>query len=362
MNITQEKIYSIAMYLPQFHPIPENDEWWGKGFTEWTNVTKAKPVFRGHHQPHLPADLGFYDLRLPEVRELQAYLAKKFEIHGFCYYHYWFNGKRLLNRPFDEVLESGKPEFPFCLCWANHNWDRSWDSRKKNVLIGQNYNPQDDINHINFLVNAFKDERYIKIDGKPLFIIYGISDLPNALATTNIWREHAIKYGFKDLFLCGMEGNHRKSYNHISEVGLNAVIQFQPSFSSMPRNGKIFRSASSYILNRQGHMIYDYASLSKFMMSCNSRQSEYPIFPSVVPSWDNTPRRKKDGYILRGSTPDLYERWLRHEVKKIKENNELPHKIIFINAWNEWAEGCHLEPCLKWGLSYLESTKKAMLE
>jgi lipopolysaccharide biosynthesis protein len=362
MNITPDKVHAIAMYLPQFHPIPENDNWWGKGFTEWTNVTKARPAFRGHYQPHLPSDLGFYDLRLPEVRELQAKLAKENEVHGFCYYHYWFNGKRLLSRPFDEVLESGKPDFPFCLCWANENWNRRWDYREGSVLIGQDYNHEDDLNHIKFLIQAFKDERYIKIDGKPLIIIYRISELPNPLETTNLWREEAIKNGFKDLYICGMEGNHIQKYNHVSEVGLDAVIQFQPSFSFMSKNEKIFKSIFSYILNRKGHMIYDYKSLSKLMMSWNSKKRGYPIFPSVTPSWDNTSRRKKEAYVLRNSTPKLYEEWLRSEVKRIKNNDDLTHKIIFINAWNEWAEGCHLEPCLKWGHSYLEATKKAMLE
>jgi lipopolysaccharide biosynthesis protein len=359
MNTLQKEIRAIAMYLPQFHPIPENDDWWGKGFTEWTNVTKAKPAFRGHYQPHLPTDLGFYDLRLPEVRELQAQMAKDHDIHGFCYYHYWFNGKRLLNRPFDEVLDSGKPDFPFCLCWANENWNRRWDGREGNILIGQNYNSEDDLNHIRFLINAFKDERYIKIEGKPLFIIYRISELPDSLATTNLWRQEARKCGFNDLYLCGVEGNHPHTYNHISEVGLDAVIQFQPSFSYLPKREKIFKRLLSNILNRKGHIIYDYAKLSKRMMSWNERESKYPIFPSITPSWDNTSRRKKDGYILSGATPQLYEKWLRIEVERLKNNN-LSHKIVFINAWNEWAEGNHLEPCSKWGDAYLKATLNAL--
>jgi lipopolysaccharide biosynthesis protein len=360
MNITKDKIRAIAMYLPQFHPITENDDWWGKGFTEWTNVTKAKPAFRGHYQPHLPTDLGFYDLRLPEVRELQAQMAIQYGIHGFCYYHYWFNGKRLLNRPFDEVLSSGKPDFPFCLCWANENWNRRWDGREGNVLIRQNYTPEDDTAHIKWLINAFRDERYIRIDGKPLFIIYRISQLPDPIATIQLWREEAIKHGIGEIYICGVEGIHPHTYTHISEVGLDAVLLIQPSFSYLSKQEKIFKRLSSYMLNRKGHMIYDYAKFSRHMMSLNYDEFKYPVFPCVTPAWDNTARRKKDGFIFTGSSPDLYELWLKNEVEKIQGSQSQTDKIIFINAWNEWAEGNHLEPCIKWGHSYLEATKKAL--
>ena len=179
----------IAFYLPQFHPIPENDLWWGKGFTEWTNVAKAKPVFRGHYQPQFPADLGFYDLRLPEVREAQADLAREHEIHGFCYYHYWFNGRRLLQRPFEEVLATGKPNFPFCLCWANENWTRVWDGRDRQVLLTQNYNDADDRAHLQALASAFADPRYLRVDNKPLFLVYRAHRLPEPKRTTDVWRE-----------------------------------------------------------------------------------------------------------------------------------------------------------------------------
>ncbi|MDJ0634982.1 MAG: glycoside hydrolase family 99-like domain-containing protein [Xenococcaceae cyanobacterium MO_188.B29] len=182
-------IKAIAFYLPQYHPIPENDKWWGKGFTEWTSVAKAKPLFKDHYQPHLPADLGFYDLRLPEVRQAQADLAREYGIYGFCYYHYWFNGKRLLERPFNEVLESGKPDFPFCLCWANENWTRRWDGQDREILIEQKYSVVDDREHIKSLISAFKDPRYIKIDGKPLFLIYRVNSLPDPSLTQKIWRE-----------------------------------------------------------------------------------------------------------------------------------------------------------------------------
>src|SRR4029077_7166935 len=199
------KVKLIAFYLPQYHPIPENDDWWGKGFTEWTNVTKARPWFRGHYQPHLPADLGFYDLRLPETREAQANLARQYGIHGFCYYHYWFNGRRLLERPFNEVLASGSPDFPFCLCWANENWTRAWDGLEREVLIQQHYDSNDDLAHIRWLANAFRDPRYIRVHGKPLFLVYRVASLPDPMQTVSIWREEARRLGIGELFLCAVE-------------------------------------------------------------------------------------------------------------------------------------------------------------
>ncbi len=195
----------IAFYLPQFHPIPENDAWWGAGFTEWTNVRKARPLFPGHYQPHVPADLGYYDLRDPGARQAQADLARAYGIYGFCYYHYWFNGKRLLSQPFDAVLESGKPAFPFCLCWANHHWNRAWDGQATQLLMQQTYSAQDDLAHIRWLAPAFRDARYIRVAGKPLFLVYNASDLPDALRTTSLWRDEAHRLGMGDLFLVKVE-------------------------------------------------------------------------------------------------------------------------------------------------------------
>src|SRR5665647_256742 len=198
------KIRPIAMYLPQFHPIPENDEWWGKGFTEWTNVAKAKPLFKGHYQPHLPADLGFYDLRLEESRIAQAEMAKVNGIYGFCYYHYWFNGKRILERPFQEIFETGKPDFPFMLCWANENWTRTWDGGNHHILLEQKHSPEDDRNHIKALIPYFKDSRYIRVDNKPVFSVYRASLFPDISNTIRIWREEAEKEGL-ELYICCFE-------------------------------------------------------------------------------------------------------------------------------------------------------------
>ena len=206
-------IRPIAIYLPQFHPIPENDEWWGKGFTEWTNVTKAKPMFKGHHQPKLPGDLGFYDLRLPGIMEQQAELARAHGIFGFCFYHYWFNGKRLLNTPVDNMLSSGKPDFPFMLCWANETWSRRWLGEEKEILIKQTYSEEDDHLHAQWLCEKpFSDSRYIKVNGRPVFIIYRPSDLPDYQKTLLIIKETALKAGLKEPYIIGSNINIQKHY------------------------------------------------------------------------------------------------------------------------------------------------------
>src|SRR5262245_7933162 len=199
LDLSRDDVRLIAVYLPQFHPIPENDRSWGKGFTEWTNVAQAKPMFRGHYQPHLPADLGFYDLRLPEARRAQADLAQAHGIHGFCYYHYWFHGRRLLERPFDEVLASGEPDFPFCLCWANEPWTRRWDGKDQEILMPQEYSDRDDLAHIRWLARAFQDRRYIRVDGRPMFLVYRASRLPDPARTAATWREEARRLGAGDL-------------------------------------------------------------------------------------------------------------------------------------------------------------------
>jgi lipopolysaccharide biosynthesis protein len=220
---TADKIRPIAIYLPQFHPTPENDEWWGQGFTEWTNVTKAKPLFKGHYQPHLPTDLGFYDLRLAEVREQQAQLAKEYGIYGFCYYHYWFHGRRILNRPIDEVLDSKKPDFPFMLFWANESWTRRWIGGEKDSLIKQTYSKEDDQSHINWLLdNAFSDNRYIKIVDRPVFVIYRPHDLPNYKETLEIFKETAIKRGFVEPYIVA-------SNSHSQDLkGFDNILNFEP--------------------------------------------------------------------------------------------------------------------------------------
>lgn len=358
-DIKDSLVQLIAFYLPQYHPIPENDEWWGKGFTEWTNVTKAKPLFPGHYQPHLPADLGFYDLRLPEARQAQADLAKEHGIYGFCYYHYWFNGRRILERPFNEVLASGKPDFPFCLCWANENWTRTWDGEEKNVLLEQKYCEEDDKQHMRSLAEAFQDKRYIRIEDKPLFLIYKASRIPDPLKTTSIWREEARKMDIGEIFLCRVESNYG-DHNDPTKLGFDAAVEFQPDWTnlgSVLRNDKLWRLARRLgISSDLSYRICDYSSMVESMLQ--KRTPPYKRFPCVTPSWDNTARRK-NAYIFKGSTPDLYEKWLKAAIKLAPKSSE--GNFIFINAWNEWAEGNHLEPCQKWGYAYLEATRRAVM-
>ena len=359
-----KNIKAIAFYLPQYHPIPENDKWWGKGFTEWTNVTKAKPLFPGHYQPHLPADLGFYDLRLPEVQQAQANLAREYGIYGFCYYHYWFNGKHLLERPLNNILASGKPDFPFCICWANENWTRRWDGLEREILIKQEYGEEDDRQHIQWLSRLFQDSRYIRIDGKPLFLVYRANNIPNPRKTTEIWREEATNLGVGDIFLCRVE-SFPGEHDDPSTIGFDASVEFQPDWTQMVWSSK--QSIHWKILRKLGfagkvysdHKIYEYSVVVEKMLA--KPNVKYKRFPCVTPSWDNTARRKNNATILHNSTPKIYERWLKKVIQKTASNKSI-EKIVFINAWNEWGEGNHLEPCQKWGHAYLEATRKVLVE
>ncbi|HWE03325.1 MAG TPA: glycoside hydrolase family 99-like domain-containing protein [Tepidisphaeraceae bacterium] len=355
----------IAFYLPQYYPIPENDTWWGKGFTEWTNVVKAGPVFAGHYQPHLPADLGFYDLRLAEARAAQCELAREHGIHGFCYYHYWFSGRRLLERPVNEMLASREPDFPFCLCWANESWTRRWDGRNQEILLEQRYAAEDDVAHIRSLIPAFEDARYIRVDGKPLFLVYHSTEMPDSRATTYRWRREAERAGLPGLYLVRVESFEEQL--EPQERGFDAGLEFQP-FGGAMAAARLHRfkwwqrqklRTRSAVFNE--HSVYSYAELVN--AACQLPEPAYPWIRSVCPSWDNTARRKKGGVIFHGSTPDLFEKWVAAIVGRIsrQENNPGGSKpILFVNAWNEWAEGNHLEPCQRWGRDYLEAIKRAI--
>ncbi|MGH7860017.1 MAG: glycoside hydrolase family 99-like domain-containing protein, partial [Candidatus Binatia bacterium] len=226
-------IRKIAFYLPQYHPVAENDRWWGLGFTDWISVVNAQPLFRGHNQPNFPADLGYYDLRVPEVREAQAALARDAGLDAFCYYHYWFDGRRVLERPFDAVRQSGRPDFPFCLCWANEPWTRSWDGRSGEVLLAQRYSEADDRSHISWLLSAFRDRRYFRVEGKPLFLVYRASSLPDPARTTDLWRDAARSDGLGELYLCRVESFPRESDRPPSALGFDAAVEFQPDWRTL---------------------------------------------------------------------------------------------------------------------------------
>ena len=357
----------IAFYLPQFHPIAENDAWWGRGFTEWTNVVRARPLFRGHYQPHLPADLGFYDLRVAESREAQADLARQYGVTGFCYYHYWFSGKRLLNQPFDEVLTSGRPDFPFCLCWANENWTRIWDGGESEVLMEQTYSEQDDLAHIRWLANAFADPRYIRVENKPLFIIYRAHRLPDMRKTATIWRDECRRLGIGEIFLCRVDTG--SDVLPPDEVGLDAAVEFQPEFASLGTLMSLRRlklrqwrwNDLRFLLRRKllddNINVQNYSHLVTSMSRRN--QPKYLRFPCVTPSWDNSPRRRRNPIVFVGSSPKLFRRWLVETLARLMKSRDTPH-ILFLNAWNEWAEGNHLEPDQRYGTSYLEALRDAL--
>lgn len=348
----------IAIYLPQYHPFKENDEWWGKGFTEWTNVAKARPLFYGHYQPHIPADLGFYDLRLSEVREAQASLAKCYGIYGFCYYHYWFNGHRLMNKPIDEMLSSRKPDFPFMFCWANENWTRVWDGSEKQILIRQNYSEEDDIRHINWLLdNVFCDPRYIRIDEKPVFAVYRSTLFPDMKKTIQLWRTEAKKRGV-ELYLCRVESFNTKGADYLN-VGFDASIAFPPhniksiKESYDPFNWLIKEYFSKFLKIK----VFKY---ERYVNEIIKEEVDYKRYNCVTPMWDNSSRKRKC-LVLVGSRPDLYYKLLKVLLEKFEPYSK-EENLFFINAWNEWAEGNHLEPDLRWGRKYLEATKAAIEE
>jgi glycosyltransferase involved in cell wall biosynthesis len=339
----------IAFYLPQFHPIPENDAWWGEGFTEWTNVRKAKSLFDGHAQPRAPGELGYYDLRDSEPRARQASLAHEYGIDAFAYYHYWFQSKRLLEQPFDAVLESGEPQLPFVLCWANESWSRRWDGSENEVLQPQSYDREDDRNHIRSLLPALSDPRALGIDGKPIFMVYQGHVLPDPAATVDIWREEVARAGLPGLQLLCVETGYDAGWD-ATAVGFDAKVRFQPQFSVL------HNAPQTKIDEHAGLSVFDYDSAVPVLDDLPDEP--YPTYETVFPAWDNTPRRGSDGWVLQGATPDSYEAWLRGAIERARQRPP-EQRIVFINAWNEWAEGAYLEPDQLNGRAYLEATRRA---
>ena len=352
-NAERDKIRALAFYLPQFHPIPENDRWWGKGFTEWTYVTRAKALFPGHYQPRLPSELGFYDLRMEEVREAQAVLAREYGIHGFCYHYYWFGGKRVLERPLFEMLSSGRPDFPFCLSWANENWTRRWDGRDQEILLKQEYSPEGDLALIQEILPVLSDLRYIRVNGKPLLLVYRTENLPNSRRTAEIWREESIRAGIGDLYLCRVE-----SFAAVDpeSIGFDAACQFPPLLIGSAELDPllVFNGTDPSAFTAK---MFDYKGLAQ--RALNSEVS-YKRFFGVTPSWDNTPRRGNNAYMWLNNSPGTYEDWLAQAVKRTVRLYQGEERLIFVNAWNEWGEGCHLEPDQRYGRAFLEATRHAL--
>ena len=379
----------LALYLPQYHPIPENDAWWGPGFTEWTNVAQAKPMFRGHVQPKIPADLGFYDLRLPETRERQAELAREAGIEGFCYYHYWFgNGRQLLERPFNEVLASGKPDFPFCLCWANHSWsNKTWQRKSalqdNSMFLEQLYpGNDDDVQHFMSVLPAFKDKRYITVDGKPVFILWAPWDHPHVSEWIKTWRRLAAENGLPGLYLIGIttstlafrqdaEGNRKRVlpnlkssadvYQAILDMGFDAVNSFGKRRGEMLADGKI-RNLLKTALRRMGVKVgqhFDYVKTMKNYFTPEDRWDN--VFPTILPQWDRTPRRAAWDGIYVNANPDNFEKHVREAVDLVKDRDP-EHRLIILKSWNEWGEGNYVEPDLQYGHGWLQAIRKAIEE
>ena len=339
----------IAFYLTQFHPIAENDAWWGKGFTEWTNVTKAEPMFDGHYQPRLPSELGFYDLRVRETRREQIRMAKEYGIDGFCYHYYWFSGQRLLEQPLEDMLADAQSDMPFCLCWANENWTRRWDAAEQEILIAQRYLPDDDLEFIKSLIPYFSDPRYIRIEGAPFLIVYRPQHLPDAAATLTTWRAHCRAIGLGEIHLCAALTHGNIDY---AQFGFDSGVEFPPHNLACPNVADRIPFKEPF----RG-FVGEYEAIANLYL-----EREYPhsnVFRGVFPAWDNTPRTGNRGVIMLNASPDNYEFWLSQAIRRTREDFPGRERFVFINAWNEWAEGCHLEPDRRYQRGYLEATRRA---
>jgi hypothetical protein len=340
----------LAFYLPQYHPIHENNVAWGRGFTEWTNVAKARPLFPAHYQPHVPADLGFYDLRVPEVREQQVALARAYGIHGFCFYYYWFNGRRLLDRPLDEFRASGL-DFPFCVCWANENWSRRWDGSEHEIIVEQEHSPEADEKFIHDVLPILKDPRYIRIDGAPLLLVYRISLLPDPAATAARWRSTCARAGLERIHLSAVQSF---GFGDPRPVGFDSAVEFPPhGFTAEDINEKVEGLPEDF----EGHL-YDYREVAQFHL--HRSRPPHSWFRGVMAGWDNTPRRGTRGHVYLHGSPREYELWLRGVIEETRRSVPEGQRFVFINAWNEWGEGAHLEPDLENGHAYLDATQRAL--
>ena len=352
----EAKVRLIAFYFPQFHPFAENEFWWGKGFTEWTNVSKARPNFVGHYQPHLPGDMGFYDLRVPDAMDRQAELAKAYGIHGFCFFYYWFAGKRLMQGPLERILETGKPDIPFCLSWANENWSRRWDGGHApgQVMIAQQHSKEDDRAVIRDLMRYFRHRNYIRVHDKPMLLVYRVNLFPDIARTAEIWRELCFKEGIGEIYLVRVESfEHAISTEPPKTHGFDAAVEYPPHQRSAP-----FREPLHLLNGSFGGAVNDYRDFA--VQSFSYKDAAYTHFRGVMPSWDNTPRRQDDGVVFFHATPGAYQAWLETAIQYTIEQNVGDERLVFVNAWNEWAEGAHLEPDRRFGRAYLQATQNAL--
>lgn len=366
MENRKPKARVLALYLPQFHPIPENDEWWGKGFTEWTNVGKAKPLFPWHYQPHVPADLGYYDLRVPETRKAQADMAREYGIEGFIYYHYWFAGHELMERPLHEVVASAEPDYPFCICWANQTWQgfNFGVNNERNVLIEQTYpGDEDHIIHFQSVLPALKDKRYIQCEGKPMFFLYMADRIPDLKHFTELWNRMAKEHGLQGIYFTAIfagyytEKEARDYRLKMMNSGVNAVTYIR--LHTQKDSGFVLWKNRLYKYILRIPNIYSYKKMMAQFIGAEDR--EYNGFPSIITGWDHTPRSGKRGMVYNGYTPNLLEQHAKLVVNEV-QHKPLDKRIVVVKSWNEWAEGNYLEPDIKWGKQFLEAIKRAIYE
>ena len=341
----------VAFYLPQFHPIPENDRWWGRGYTEWSRVARALPRFAGHYQPHLPERLGFYDLRLAETRARQGALARQYGVHAFCYYYYWFGTKTLLERPLAEMLAGGEPDLPFCLCWANENWTRRWDGADHQLLVEQRYGPELDAVLIENLLPYFRDPRYLRVDGAPVLVVYRPSAIPEPLATVGRWRRAAWDHGLPNLHLVAAQ---TFGLADPRPLGFDAAVEFPPHGENLPENA--CAGIDGLAPGFAGEIV-DFQSVADRRVALPP--PPFRLYRTAMAGWDNTARLGQRATIFHGATPAIYERWLKALVAEARRH-PAAHRLVFVNAWNEWAEGAHLEPDARFGTGYLEATRRAL--
>jgi hypothetical protein len=347
----------VAFHLPQFHPIPENDAWWGRGFTEWTNVARTRPLFAGHYQPRLPADLGFYDLRLPEALQAQADLARDYGIHGFCFHYYWFKGgKRLLERPVEQMLASGKPDFPFCLCWANENWTRRWDGQEAEVLMPQEHDAESDIAFLRGVLPYFRDPRYIRVGRRPLLVVYRATLFPDMSATVKRWQEEMRRIGEAAPYLVAAE-SFDVSAATAAAAGFDATCEFPPHGSVKARLRKELWPSFSEPFSG---MVLDYEQVVKQSLS-RPDDGALRRFKTVALNWDNTARKRSSAHLMANFSLRAYHRWLCGAIDCSRRTAPPDEQFVFINAWNEWAEGTYLEPDQLHGHAYLKATRAAIL-
>jgi GT2 family glycosyltransferase len=346
------RVRVLAFYLPQFHPIPENDLWWSKGFTEWRNVVKARPNFEGHEQPRLPADLGFYDLRVAAVMDEQAKLAKQYGIHGFCFYYYWFNGRRILELPLERLLQTEKQDIPFCIAWANENWTRRWDGRDHDILLAQRHSLQDDEAVIRDMIRYLRHPNYIRVNGRRLLVVYWPSKFPDSVRTTEVWRNVCREEGLGEIYLA-MVGSfeHASCRDDPADLGFDAIIEFPPHGTPAPMDPP-GRSNPNF----EG-VVHNYREI---VLKYTERElPRHVMFRGVMPGWDNTPRNQNNPGVFFHSSPGAYQAWLEAVMKDARETNYGDEQLVFVNAWNEWAEGAYLEPDARFGHQFLEATRNA---